>query len=175
MPPPKAFALRTCRAEQKEPPAACAIRAESLRRSCLAPAQKRAAGHRKASCCAIDRLGALACPCRLPAGHKRISGSDGSPASGAGLGIGWVISAYLQEKNAAAAFALLQRYPQYASDPQDEEHALFYTWLDTEVSVRPLSVCRAPHPQRSLDPLRFRFPTPQPNDRWLADYQSLRF
>lgn len=88
--------------------------------------------------------------------------------------IGWVISAYLQEKNTVAAFSLVQRYPHYASDPQDEEHALFYAWLDTgQYQAARRYVERE---TRSVPWTRYDFgsPTAQPNDRWLTG-QSLKF
>ncbi len=87
--------------------------------------------------------------------------------------IGWVISAYLQEKNAVAAFSLVQRYPHYASDPQDEEHALFYARLDTgQYQTARRYVERE---TRSVPRTRYDFgsPTAQPNDRWLTG-QSLK-
>ncbi len=87
--------------------------------------------------------------------------------------IGWVISAYLQEKNAVAAFSLVQRYPHYASDPQDEEHALFYARLDTgQYQTARRYVERE---TRSVPWTRYDFgsPTAQPNDRWLTG-QSLK-
>lgn len=79
----------------------------------------------------IDRLGAL-----YAQGNYRQVISEYEALTAAqhpvpDWAIGWVISAYLQEKNTVAAFSLVQRYPHYASDPQDEEHALFYAWLDT--------------------------------------------
>jgi hypothetical protein len=79
----------------------------------------------------IDRLGALYAHADYPRVISEYQDLTAARHPVPGWAIGWVISAYLQEKNAAAAFALLQRYPQYASDPQDEEHALFYAWLDT--------------------------------------------
>ncbi|KAI3491573.1 hypothetical protein L1887_44194 [Cichorium endivia] len=79
----------------------------------------------------IDRLGALYAHADYPQVISEYQDLTAAQHPVPGWAIGWVISAYLQEKNAAAAFALLQRYPQYASDPQDEEHALFYAWLDT--------------------------------------------
>ncbi|MBF9272638.1 poly-beta-1,6 N-acetyl-D-glucosamine export porin PgaA, partial [Enterobacter hormaechei] len=88
--------------------------------------------------------------------------------------IGSVISAYLQEKNTVAAFSLVQRYPHYASDPQDEEHALFYAWLDTgQYQAARRYVERE---TRSVPWTRYDFgsPTAQPNDRWLTG-QSLKF
>lgn len=82
--------------------------------------------------------------------------------------IGWVISACLQEKNTAAAFSLVQRYPQYAADPQDEEHALFYAWLDTGQYQSAHEYVE--RETRSVPWIRYDFgsPTPQPNDRWLT-------
>ena len=72
----------------------------------------------------IDRLGAL-----YAQGNYRQVISEYESLTAAqhpvpDWAIGWVISAYLQEKNTVAAFSLVQRYPHYASDPQDEEHAL---------------------------------------------------
>lgn len=83
-----------------------------------------------------------------------------------------MISAYLQEKNTVAAFSLVQRYPHYASDPQDEEHALS-TRLDTgQYQTARHYVERE---TRSVPWTRYDFgsPTAQPNDRWLTG-QSLK-
>ena len=79
----------------------------------------------------------------------------------------------MQEKNTVAAFSLVQRYPHYASDPQDEEHALFYAWLDTgQYQTARRYVERE---TRSVPWTRYDFgsPTAQPNDRWLTG-QSLK-
>jgi len=122
----------------------------------------------------IDRLGALYAHADYPRVISEYQALTAAQHPVPGWAIGWVISAYLQEQNAAAAFALLQRYPQYASDPQDEEHALFYAWLDTGdyQSARRY----AERQTRSVPWTRYDFgsPTPQPNDRWLTG-QSLRF
>jgi biofilm PGA synthesis protein PgaA len=107
----------------------------------------------------IDRLGALYAHADYPRVISEYQDLTAAQHPVPGWAIGWVISAYLQEKNAAAAFALLQRYPQYASDPQDEEHALFYAWLDTG-SIRPPAGMQSARPATSLDPLRFRLPYP---------------
>jgi biofilm PGA synthesis protein PgaA len=79
----------------------------------------------------IDRLGALYAHADYPRVISEYQDLTAAQHPVPDWAIGWVISAYLQEKNADAAFSLLQRYPQYAADPQDEEHALFYAWLDT--------------------------------------------
>ena len=122
----------------------------------------------------IDRLGALYAHADYPQVISEYQDLTAARHPVPGWAIGWVISAYLQEKNAAAAFALLQRYPQYASDPQDEEHALFYAWLDTgQYQAARQYVERQ---TRDVPWTRYDFgsPTPQPNDRWLTG-QSLRF
>ena len=122
----------------------------------------------------IDRLGALYAHADYPQVISEYQDLTAARHPVPGWAIGWVISAYLQEKNAAAAFSLLQRYPQYASDPQDEEHALFYAWLDTgEYASARRYVARQ---TRNVPWTRYDFgsPTPQPNDRWLTG-QSLRF
>ena len=122
----------------------------------------------------IDRLGALYAHADYQQVISEYQDLTAARHPVPGWAIGWVISAYLQEKNAAAAFALLQRYPQYASDPQDEEHALFYAWLDTgEYQAARQYVERQ---TRNVPWTRYDFgsPTPQPNDRWLTG-QSLRF
>jgi biofilm PGA synthesis protein PgaA len=122
----------------------------------------------------IDRLGALYAHADYPRVISEYQDLTAAQHPVPGWAIGWVISAYLQEKNAAAAFALLQRYPQYASDPQDEEHALFYAWLDT--GEYPSARRYAERHTRNVPWTRYDFgsPTPQPNDRWLTG-QSLRF
>lgn len=122
----------------------------------------------------IDRLGAL-----YAQGNYRQVISEYESLTAAqhpvpDWAIGWVISAYLQEKNTVAAFSLVQRYPHYASDPQDEEHALFYAWLDTgQYQAARRYVERE---TRSVPWTRYDFgsPTAQPNDRWLTG-QSLKF
>ncbi len=122
----------------------------------------------------IDRLGALYAHADYPRVISEYQDLTAARHPVPGWAIGWAISAYLQEKNAAAAFALLQRYPQYASDPQDEEHALFYAWLDT--GEYPSAHQYAERQTRNVPWTRYDFgsPTPQPNDRWLTG-QSLRF
>ncbi|MFT0666715.1 poly-beta-1,6 N-acetyl-D-glucosamine export porin PgaA [Enterobacter hormaechei subsp. xiangfangensis] len=122
----------------------------------------------------IDRLGAL-----YAQGNYRQVISEYESLTAAqhpvpDWAIGWVISAYLQEKNTVAAFSLVQRYPHYTSDPQDEEHALFYAWLDTgQYQAARRYVERE---TRSVPWTRYDFgsPTAQPNDRWLTG-QSLKF
>ncbi|WP_086581322.1 poly-beta-1,6 N-acetyl-D-glucosamine export porin PgaA [Enterobacter hormaechei] len=122
----------------------------------------------------IDRLGAL-----YAQGNYRQVISEYESLTAAqhpvpDWAIGWVISAYLQEKNTVAAFSLVQLYPHYASDPQDEEHALFYAWLDTgQYQAARRYVERE---TRSVPWTRYDFgsPTAQPNDRWLTG-QSLKF
>ncbi|MGQ8418496.1 poly-beta-1,6 N-acetyl-D-glucosamine export porin PgaA [Enterobacter hormaechei] len=122
----------------------------------------------------IDRLGAL-----YAQGNYRQVISEYESLTAAqhpvpDWAIGWVISAYLQEKNTVAAFSLVQRYPHYASDPQDEEHALFYAWLDTgQYQAARRYVERE---TRSVPWTRYDFwsPAAQPNDRWLTG-QSLKF
>ncbi|EQC2552674.1 poly-beta-1,6 N-acetyl-D-glucosamine export porin PgaA [Enterobacter cloacae] len=122
----------------------------------------------------IDRLGALYAHGDYPQVIREYQALTAARHPVPGWAIGWVISAYLQEKNAAAAFSLLQRYPQYASDPQDEEHALFYAWLDTGQYQAARQY--AERQTRNIPWSRYDFgsPTPQPNDRWLSG-QSLRF
>ncbi len=122
----------------------------------------------------IDRLGALYAHGDYPQVIREYQALTAAQHPVTGWAIGWVISAYLQEKNAAAAFSLLQRYPQYASDPQDEEHALFYAWLDTGQYQAARQY--AERQTRNIPWSRYDFgsPTPQPNDRWLSG-QSLRF
>ena len=122
----------------------------------------------------IDRLGAL-----YAQGNYRQVISEYESLTAAqhpvpDWAIGWVISAYLQEKNTVAAFSLVQRYPHYASDPQDEEHALFYAWLDTgQYQAARRYVERE---TRSVPWTRYDFGSPaaQPNERWLTG-QSLKF
>lgn len=122
----------------------------------------------------IDRLGAL-----YAQGNYRQVISEYESLTAAqhpvpDWAIGWVISAYLQEKNTVAAFSLVQRYPHYASDQQDEEHALFYAWLDTgQYQAARRYVERE---TRSVPWTRYDFGSPaaQPNDRWLTG-QSLKF
>ncbi|MDR0171698.1 poly-beta-1,6 N-acetyl-D-glucosamine export porin PgaA [Enterobacter sichuanensis] len=122
----------------------------------------------------IDRLGALYAHGDYPQVIREYQALTAAQHPVPGWAIGWVISAYLQEQNAAAAFSLLQRYPQYASDPQDEEHALFYAWLDTGQYQAARQY--AERQTRNVPWSRYDFgsPTPQPNDRWLTG-QSLRF
>jgi len=122
----------------------------------------------------IDRLGALYAHGDYPQIIREYQALTAARHPVPGWAIGWVISAYLQEKNAAVAFSLLQRYPQYASDPQDEEHALFYAWLDTGQYQAARQY--AERQTRNIPWSRYDFgsPTPQPNDRWLSG-QSLRF
>ncbi|HHA1691961.1 TPA: poly-beta-1,6 N-acetyl-D-glucosamine export porin PgaA [Enterobacter hormaechei subsp. xiangfangensis] len=122
----------------------------------------------------IDRLGAL-----YAQGNYRQVISEYESLTAAqhpvpDWAIGWVISAYLQEKNTVAAFSLVQRYPHYASDPQDEEHALFYAWLDTGQDQAARRYVE--RETRSVPWTRYDFgsPTAQPNDRWLTG-QSLKF
>ncbi len=122
----------------------------------------------------IDRLGALYAHGDYPQVIREYQALTAAKHPVPGWAIGWVISAYLQEKNSADAFSLVQRYPQYASNPQDEEHALFYAWLDTgQYPAARRYVERLTHgvPWTRYD---FGSPTPQPNDRWLIG-QSLRF
>ncbi|HFK5806731.1 TPA: poly-beta-1,6 N-acetyl-D-glucosamine export porin PgaA [Enterobacter bugandensis] len=122
----------------------------------------------------IDRLGALYAHGDYPQVIREYQALTEAQHPVPGWAIGWAISAYLQEKNATAAFSLLQRYPQYAADPQDEEHALFYAWLDTgQYQAARQYVERQ---TRSVPWIRYDFgsPTPQPNDRWLTG-QSLKF
>lgn len=122
----------------------------------------------------IDRLGALYAHADYPQVISEYQDLMAAQHPVPYWAIGWVISAYLQEKNADAAFSLLQRYPQYAADPQDEEHALFYAWLDTgQYRAARQYVERQ---TRNVPWTRYDFgsPTPQPNDRWLTG-QSLRF
>lgn len=122
----------------------------------------------------IDRLGALYAHGDYPQVIREYQALTEAQHPVPGWAIGWAISAYLQEKNATAAFSLLQRYPQYTADPQDEEHALFYAWLDTgQYQAARQYVERQ---TRSVPWIRYDFgsPTPQPNDRWLTG-QSLKF
>ncbi|WP_285213391.1 hypothetical protein, partial [Klebsiella quasipneumoniae] len=75
-------------------------------------------------------------------------------------------SAYLQEQNADAALALLQKYPDYARNPQDEEHQLFYAYLDTgqyQAARHYLAQITRNVPWARYD---FGSPTAQPNDQW---------
>ncbi len=122
----------------------------------------------------IDRLGALYARADYPQVISEYQDLTAAQHPVPGWAIGWVISAYLQEQNAAAAYALLQRYPQYASDPADEEHALFYAWLDTGQYQSARQYVE--RQTRDVPWTRYDFgsPTPQPNDRWLTG-QSLRF
>lgn len=122
----------------------------------------------------IGRLGALYAHGDYPQVIREYQALTEAQHPVPGWAIGWAISAYLQEKNATAAFSLLQRYPQYTADPQDEEHALFYAWLDTgQYQAARQYVERQ---TRSVPWIRYDFgsPTPQPNDRWLTG-QSLKF
>lgn len=121
----------------------------------------------------IDRLGALYAHGDYPQVIGEYQALTAAQHPVPGWAIGWAISAYLQEQNASAAFSLLQRYPQYAADPQDDEHALFYAWLDTgQYQAARQYVERQ---TRSVPWIRYDFgsPTPQPNDRWLTG-QSLK-
>ncbi len=122
----------------------------------------------------IDRLGALYAQGNYQQVISEYESLTAAQHSVPDWAIGWVISAYLQEKNTVAAFSLVQRYPHYASDPQDEEHALFYAWLDTgQYQAARRYVERE---TRSVPWTRYDFgsPTAQPNDRWLTG-QSLKF
>lgn len=121
----------------------------------------------------IDRLGALYAHGDYPQVICEYQALTAAQHPVPDWAIGWAISAYLQEQNASAAFSLLQRYPQYAADPQDDEHALFYAWLDTgQYQAARQYVERQ---TRSVPWTRYDFgsPTPQPNDRWLTG-QSLK-
>ncbi len=122
----------------------------------------------------IDRLGALYAHADYPRVISEYQDLMAAQHPVPDWAIGWVISAYLQEKNADAAFSLLQRYPQYPADPQDEEHALFYAWLDTGQYLAARQYVE--RQTRKVPWTRYDFgsPTPQPNDRWLTG-QSLRF
>lgn len=122
----------------------------------------------------IDRLGALYAHADYPRVISEYQDLMAAQHPVPDWAIGWVISAYLQEKNADAAFSLLQRYPQYPADPQDEEHALFYAWLDTGQYLAARQYVE--RQTRNVPWTRYDFgsPTPQPNDRWLTG-QSLRF
>lgn len=88
--------------------------------------------------------------------------------------IDWVISAYLGEKNANAAFALLRRYPGYTPDPEDDEHKLFFALLDTGQYQAARQYVDRITQTASWTRYNYGDPTPQPNDQWLNG-QSLNF
>lgn len=88
--------------------------------------------------------------------------------------IGWVIASYLKEKNASAAFAVLAQHPKYTPDPQDDEHAFFFTLLDTgqyQAAQQYVNRIAQTAPWARYD---FGDPSAQPNDQWLTG-QSLKF
>ncbi len=122
----------------------------------------------------VDRLGALHAHGDYPQVIREYQALTSAQHPVPTWAIGWVISAYLEEKNADAALSLLKRYPDYAPDPQDDDHALFYAWLDTgEYQAARQYVERI---TRNTPWTRYDFgsPTPQPNDQWLIG-QSLTF
>ncbi|MCF0252628.1 MAG: poly-beta-1,6 N-acetyl-D-glucosamine export porin PgaA [Shigella flexneri] len=91
--------------------------------------------------------------------------------------IGWVISAYLEEKNADAALALLQKYPTYKPDPKDDSHELFYAYLDTGHYQAARQYVDRITQNATWTRYDFGSPTAQPNDQWLSgkslDFQYL--
>lgn len=109
----------------------------------------------------IDRLGAL-----YAQGNYRQVISEYESLTAAqhpvpDWAIGWVISAYLQEKNTVAAFSLVQRYPHYASDPQDEEHALStHGWI--RGNIRPPAATLSARPA-AFHWTRYDFGSPPPS------------
>ena len=154
MPPQNGFALPTCGRTEKE---RLQLAQTALNRydALLSRWQHEPQAAEDIILARIDRLGALYAHGDYPQVIREYQALTEAQHSVPGWAIGWAISAYLQEKNATAAFSLLQRYPQYAADPQDEEHALSTPAGHGAVSGRS-PVCRAPDPQRSVDPLRFR-------------------
>lgn len=122
----------------------------------------------------IDRLGALYARGDYPKVIREYRALASAQHPVPEWAIGWVISAYLEEKDADAALALLQRYPGYAAETQDDDHALFFALLDTgQYRAAREYVERI---ARSAPWSRYDFgsPTAQPNDRWLTG-RSLRF
>lgn len=122
----------------------------------------------------VDRLGALYAHGDYPQAIAEYRALTSAHHPVPGWAIGWVISAYLQEQNADAALALLQKYPDYARNPQDEEHQLFYAYLDTgqyQAARHYLTQITRNVPWARYD---YGSPTAQPNDQWLIG-QSLTF
>ncbi|MEH0887980.1 poly-beta-1,6 N-acetyl-D-glucosamine export porin PgaA [Enterobacter sp. UNJFSC 003] len=122
----------------------------------------------------IDRLGALYAQGDYPQVISEYHALTSAQHPVPDWAIGWVISAYLQEKNADAALALLHHYPDYARDPQDDEHALFYAWLDTGQYQAARQYVERITRNASWSRYDFGSPTAQPNDRWLIG-KSLTF
>lgn len=88
--------------------------------------------------------------------------------------IGWVISAYLAEKNTDAALSLLQKYPAYKPDPKDDDHELFYAYLDTGHYQAARQYVKQISRNTTWTRYDFGSPTAQPNDLWLIS-KSLDF
>lgn len=88
--------------------------------------------------------------------------------------IGWVISAYLEEKNTDEALSLLQKYPAYKPDPKDDNHDLFYAYLDTGNYHAARQYVEQINRNITWTRYDFGSPTAQPNDLWLSG-KSLKF
>ncbi|WP_270501855.1 poly-beta-1,6 N-acetyl-D-glucosamine export porin PgaA [Kluyvera ascorbata] len=122
----------------------------------------------------IDRLGALYANADYPGVISAYQSLIAQCQSLPDWAIGWVISAYLEQKNANAAFALLAQHPNYKPDPDDDRQDLFFALLNTghyEAAREYVDSIVKQTPWARYD---YGNPSPQPNDRWLTG-QSLYF
>lgn len=120
----------------------------------------------------VDRLGALYANADYPgvthAYEYLVSQHQALPD----WAIGWVISAYLEQKMADPAFTLLAQHPGYVPDPDDNRQDLFFALLNTgqyRAARQYVAQMVQSNPWTRYD---YGDPTPQPNDRWLLG-QSL--
>lgn len=120
----------------------------------------------------IDRLGALYANADYPRVLSEYQSLVAAQQDVPDWAIGWVMSAYLEQQNIAAAQALLAERPGYRPAPDDDRNDLFFALLDTGqyAAARQYEervIQNTPWARYDLGD-----PSPQPNDLWLIG-QSL--
>lgn len=120
----------------------------------------------------IDRLGALYANADYPGVTHEYLALAAAHQAIPDWAIGWVISAYLEQQDVAAAQTLLARYPGYVPDAEDEQNELFFSLLDT--GQYPAARQYVDRVMQHAPWARYNpgDPSAQPNDLWLIG-QSL--
>lgn len=120
----------------------------------------------------IDRLGALYANADYPGVTHEYLALAAAHQAIPDWAIGWVISAYLEQHDVAAAQTLLARYPGYVPDAEDEQNELFFSLLDT--GQYPAARQYVDRVMQHAPWARYNpgDPSAQPNDLWLIG-QSL--
>ena len=125
----------------------------------------------------IDRLGAWYACGNYPQVIREYHALTSTQHPVPDWAIGWVISAYLEERNISEALALLQKYPTYKPDPKDNGHELFYAYLDTGQYQAARQYVERISQNTTWSRYDFGSPTAQPNNQWLSgkslDFQYL--